>query len=80
MTAAGGAWNASIVAELMSFKDMTAEDGRAGRDDHGRLRQPGIFRCGRKPDRHGRRGGAAQPDVLGALYRSAQTRFRMDLA
>ena len=77
VTAAGGAWNASIVAEYVTFRGEIAA-GRSGsaRDQRGR-RARRLPDAGRQRARDVGPGRDLQPPRLAAPVRLAETRFSL---
>ncbi len=77
VTASGGAWNASIVAEYFHFQGRTVSRPPASahhRQRH-RLRPLPHFAPLRY---HGHRGGTDEPPLWRRLYRLASTRFKLE--
>ena len=78
VTASGGAWNASVMAEYSHVKDHTLADHRPGRADRRRHRQR-PFRhaaAGHHPDLA--HGGHHEPAGMARLYRLAETRYKLE--
>ena len=64
VTASGGAWNASIVAEYFRLKDQTYTHGRLGRDHLARHRRRQLRPAAGFDHRDGDRGGDGEPAGL----------------
>ncbi len=66
VTASGGAWNASIVAEYFQLKDQTLTTHRAGRADQRGERSGQLPYPAGGDDHHGADGGDHQPAGVAA--------------
>ena len=78
ITASGGAWNASIVAEYFHFKGQTYSTVGVGALISGRHRCQGFQPSAGQNDRAGRGRRDYQSLALAALYRLAETRYKLE--
>ena len=78
VTASGGAWNASIVAEYFHFRDQVMATVGLGAQISAATDSGKFRRAPSRHDRHGDAGGLHEPAGVAPLYRLAETKYRLD--